>query len=214
MQNFKGVKLFFVIYFAALMLVLTFVGVMGSLGYEMIDSSVKFVLFGLLAGSAMIGGAWWLVKRIMRRWLKVLVGAAVTALVLAVFLGLYLALSFMLISVTPLPYAYIGSPSGKNTVILRQLSTDAQMVEARMQAAGLDPAEGPRTEDDLGYRYTAYPTVMNFFYNKKADSQGAVEIGMASEATLHYEWIDDDTLRMTAENPQPGDGGECILSLK
>lgn len=214
MQNFKGVKLFFVIYFGALMLVLTFVGVMSSLGYEMIDSSIKFVLFGLLAGSAMIGGAWWLVKRIMRRWLKVLVGAAVTALVLAVFLGLYLALSFMLISVTPLPYAYIGSPSGKNTVILRQLSTDAEMLGARMQAAGLDPANGPQNEDDLGYSYTAYPTVMNFFYNKKADCRGAVEIGMASEATLRYEWIDDDTLRMTAENPLPGDGGECILSLK
>ena len=213
MQNFKGVKLFFVIYFAALMLVLTFVGVMGFLGYEMIDSSIKFVLFGLLAGSAMIGGAWWLVKRIMRRWLKVLVGVGVTALVLAVFLGLYLALSFMLISVTPLPYAYIGSPSGKNTVILRQLSTDAQMLEARMQAAGLDSADGPRTEDDLGYRYTAYPTVMNFFYNKKADSQGAVEIGMASEATLRYDWIDDDTLRMSVENPRPGDGGECVLHL-
>lgn len=213
MQNFKGVKLFFVIYFAALMLVLTFVGVMGYLGYEMIDASIKFVLFGLLAGSAMIAGAWWLVKRIMRRWLKVLVGTAVTALVLAVFLGLYLALSFILISATPLPYAYIGSPSGKNTVILRQVSTDADMLAQRMQAAGRDPAQGPQNQDDLGYRYSAYPTVMNFFYNKKADLQGAVEIGMTSEATLDYEWIDDDTLRMSVLNPMPGDGGECILNL-
>ena len=210
---FSGVKVFFIAYFAILILVLTFVGVMGWLGYEMIDASVKFVLFGLLAGSAMIAGTWWVVKRIWRKWLKIAVGAGLTALALVLFLLMYMALSFMLISATPLPYAYIGSPAGVNTVILRRVSTDSDRVQQRMTAAGRDASGGPQAEADLGYSFSAYPTVMNFFYNKKADVQGSVEIGMESGAELHYEWLDDSTLRMTVTNPQPGDGGEYTLRL-
>lgn len=213
MQKIRGIKLFFVVYFALLMLVLTFIGVMGTIGYEMIDASVKFVLFGLLAGSAMIAGTLWVMGKIYRRWLKIVVGASLTALVLAVFLAMYMALSFLLISATPLPYAYIGSPSGKNVVIMRRASTDSEMLSARLAAAGKDPAAGPQNQDDLGYSYAAYPTVLKFFYNKKADVQGAVEIGMASAAELHYEWTDDNTLSMSVQNPQPGDGGECTLSV-
>lgn len=210
---FKGVQVFFIAYFALLILVLTFVGIMGWLGYEMIDASIKFVLFGLLAGSAMIAGTWWVVKRIWRKWLKIAVGAGLTALVLVIFLVMYMALSFLLISATPLPYAYIGSPGGQNTVILRQVSNDAALAEQRMIAAGEDPSNGPQSEDDLGYRYSAYPTVLNFFYNKKANAQGSLEIGMASAAELKYEWTDDNTLCMTIENPQAGDEGEFLLQL-
>ena len=82
-----------------------------------------------------------------------------------------------------------------------------------MTAAGRDAANGPQAEADLGYSFSAYPTVMNFFYNKKADVQGSVEIGMESAAELHYEWLDDHTLRMSVTNPQPGDGGEYTLCL-
>ena len=39
---FSGVKTFFYVYFALLILILTFVGIMGWLGCEMIDSSMKF----------------------------------------------------------------------------------------------------------------------------------------------------------------------------
>ena len=46
---FGGMKLFFIAYFALLMLALTFIGVMGWLDYELVTPSAKFVLFGLLA---------------------------------------------------------------------------------------------------------------------------------------------------------------------
>lgn len=210
---FSGLKVFFIAYFAILMLVLTFMGVMSTLGYEMIDASIKFVLFGLLVGSAMIAGTWWIVKRIWRKWLKIAVGTGLTALALVIFMGMYMALSFLLISATPLPYAYIGSPAGENTVILRRVSNDAQWARQRMTAAGRDPSNGPQSEADLGYSFSAYPTVLHFFYNRKADGQGAVEIGMESDAQLHYEWIDENTLRMGVVNPQAGDGGEFTLHL-
>lgn len=210
---FKGMKTFFFVYFMLLMLVLTFVGVMGTLGYEMIDASIKFVLFGLLAGSAMIGGAWWIVNRICTKWLKIAVGASLTALVMALFLLLYITLSFLLINATPLPYAKLGSPSGKNVVILRKLSNDAVLAAERMTAAGKDASNGPQSEEDTGYRYTAYPAVMNFFYNTKADAEGSLEIGVASAAELKYEWSDDHTLHMSITNPQPGDSGEFTLRL-
>lgn len=210
---FKGMKTFFIVYFALLVLVLTFVGVMGWLGYEMVDASIKFVLFGLLAGSAMIAGTLWIIQRIWRKWLKVVVGTGLTALSLAVFLLMYMALSFLLISATPLPYAKLGSPAGQNVVILRQLSNDSARAAERIAAAGRDASAGPQSEADLGYSYTAYPTVLNFFYNKKANVEGSVEIGTASAAELNYEWTDDATLRMTVTNPEPGDGGEYTLRL-
>lgn len=206
-------KTFFMIYFLVLMLVLTFVGIMGSLGYEMIDASIKFVLFGLLVGSAMIGGAWWIVHRIWRKWLKIVAGTGLTVLALAVILIMYLTLSFLLISATPLPYAKLGSPSGQNVVILRKFSNDAAMAAQRMTAAGKDASNGPQCEEDTGYIYMAYPTVMNLFYNKKTDVQGSLEIGYASSAELKYDWVDDNTLHMYIANPEPGDGGEYTLHL-
>lgn len=212
-SSFSGVKWFFITYFALLILVLTFIGAMGWLGYEMIDSSIKFMLFGLLAGSAMIAGVWWVVNRIWRKWLKIAVGAGLTALALALILGMYLVLSFLLISATPLPYMYIGSPGGQNTVILRQVSNDAELAQARMTAAGKDASAGPQAEEDLGYRFSAYPTTLHFFYNRKAETEGALEIGMNSAAELKYEWTDDSTLRMWVENPEAGDGGEFVLRL-
>ena len=210
---FRGIKTFFFIYFTLLVLVLTFVGVMSWLGYEMIDASIKFVLFGLLMGSAMIGGIWWIVQRIWRKWLKVVVGTGLTALALVLFLLMYLTLSFLLIGATPLPYAKLGSPSGQNVVILRKLSNDAAMAAERMTAAGRDASQGPQAEQDTGYRYMAYPAVMNFFYNTKANAQGNLEIGFASAAELKYEWTDENTLQMSIENPQAGDGGEFTLRL-
>ena len=142
-----------------------------------------------------------------------MVGVGLTSVVLVLFLAMYLALSFMLIYATPLPYAKIGSPAGQNVVIMRQVSNDGDMIVQRMNAAGKDPAQGPQEDEDRGYRYAAYPSLMNFFYNKKANVQGSVEIGVASAAELKYEWTDDSTLHLWAENPQTGDGGECTLIL-
>ena len=210
---FKGMKTFFFVYFMILMLALTFIGVMGWLGYEMVDASIKFVLFGLLAGSAVIGGAWWIVHRIQQKWMKVALGAGMTALVMAVFLLLYMMFSFLLVTTTPLPYIKLGSPSGQNVVILRRMSNDAAMAAQRMTAAGKDASAGPQVEADTGYVYTAYPEVLRFFYNTRANTEGSLEIGYASAAELDYEWTDENTLHMSINNPQPGDGGEFILRL-
>ena len=103
---FGGMKLFFIAYFALLMLALTFIGVMGSLGYEMVNPSAKFVLFGLLIGSAMIAGAIWIVRRIWRKWVKIAVGALLTVVILAVTVGMSLTFSLVLVAATLIGYAF------------------------------------------------------------------------------------------------------------
>lgn len=205
---FRGVRLFLLVYFAALILVLTFIGVMGWLGYEMVNAPMKFMLFGLLMGSAMIAGSVWLVKRIWQKWVKIAVGAVLTVLVLAVIVVMYLAFTLILVAATPLHYTTLVSPLGENVVIMRQISNDEAMLTERMQAKGLDASQGPAGEDDLGYLYTAHSRKLVFFYNK--EGTGAVEIGSASAAQLMYEWMDDTTLHLYIDAPEPGDGGEIV----
>jgi len=132
---------------------------------------------------------------------------------LALFIGMYLALSFLLISATRLPYAMLTSPAGENVAVLRLVSTDAALIAQRMEARGEDASNGPQSEADLGYTYAAYPCVTNYFYNKNAAGEGSVEIGMASAAELSYAWTDDGDLHISILNPEPGDAGEYILSL-
>lgn len=211
MENnpFKGPKLFFAVYFVVLILVLTFIGFMGWLGYEMVDASIKYVLFGLLVGSAMIAGTLWAVKRIWRKWIKVAVASVLCILVLTVIVGMYLAFTLILVTATPLHYTTLTSPAGENVVIMRSLSTNADMLAERLQAKGLDASQGPQSEDDFGYCYTAHAPKMRFFYNKES-AGGTVEIGMISAAQLMYEWTDDTTLRLYAGEPEPGDSGEIL----
>ena len=210
---FGGMKLFFIAYFALLMLALTFIGVMGSLGYEMVNPSAKFVLFGLLIGSAMIAGAIWIVRRIWRKWVKIAVGALLTVVILAVTVGMSLAFSLVLVASTPLHYTTLTSPGGEAVVVMREISNDAGRLAERMQAAGLDATQGPRTEADLGELYTAHPRKLRFFYNKKVSGEGSLEIGRASEARLMYEWTDDAMLHLYIDAPEPGDGGEIFFPL-
>ena len=210
---FGGMKLFFIAYFALLMLALTFIGVMGSLGYEMVNPSAKFVLFGLLIGSAMIAGAIWIVRRIWRKWVKIAVGALLTVVILAVTVGMSLTFSLVLVASTPLHYTTLTSPGGEAVVVMREISNDADRLAERMQAAGLDATQGPRTEADLGELYTAHPRKLRFFYNKKISGEGSIEIGRASEAQLMYEWTDDAMLHLYIDAPEPGDGGEIFFPL-
>ena len=210
---FGGMKLFFIAYFALLMLALTFIGVMGSLSYEMVNPSAKFVLFGLLTGSAMIAGAIWIVRRIWRKWVKIAVGALLTVVILAVTVGMSLTFSLVLVAATPLHYTTLTSPGGEAVVVMREISNDADRLAERMQAAGLDATQGPRTEADLGELYTAHPRKLRFFYNKKISGEGSIEIGRASEAQLMYEWTDDAMLHLYIDAPEPGDGGEIFFPL-
>lgn len=205
---FQGMKKFFIAYFALLMLVLTFIGIMGWLGYEMVDASLKYMLFGLLIGSAMIAGALALVRRIGRKWLKFLAGVVLTGIVLAVIALMYVAFSLVLVAVTPLHYTTLTSPEGEAVVIMRQISGDEVMLAQRMEAAGKDAAQGPESEEDLGYLYSVHPRKWYFFYNKNESGEGSVEIGCASGAQLMYEWMGDASLHLYVDAPQSGDGGE------
>lgn len=191
---FSGVKTFFYVYFALLILVLTFVGVMGWLGCEMIDSSMKFILFGLLFGSALIAGAWWVVRRIWRKWIKIAVGAVLTAVILLVFLGMYFLFTIMLVAVVPLHYTTLTSPAGQPVVIMRT----AEVVE----------------QDEILYRYSAHPRKLYFFYKKESPAEGSVEIMRGSEAQLMYEWPDEKQLHLYVGDAEPGDGGEINYILE
>lgn len=195
---FGNMKLFFLIYFAALILILTFVGIMGWLGYEMVDASMKFMLFGLLMGSAMIAGAWWLVRKIWRRWLKVIVGVGLSALILAVILAMYFAFTLILVMNTPLHYTTIISPGGEAVVVMRS-------------AVVLDEAvEG----DQLAYSYSAHPRKLRFFYEKEYATSGSVQICRSSDAQLMYNWTDDTTMQLYVDAPGPGDGGTLEYHVK
>lgn len=209
----SGMKKFFIVYFVLLMLVLTFIGVMGWLGYEMVDASLKYMLFGLLVGSGMIAGALALVRRIWRKWLKFAAGAVLTLVILAVIVLMYLVFSLLLVAATPLHYTTLTAPGGEAVVVMREISKDETNFAQRMEAAGKDAAQGPGSEADLGYLYTAHPRKLYFFYDRDVSGEGGVEIGTASAARLMYEWTENSTLHMYVENPEPGDGGEIFYSV-
>lgn len=214
---FRGVKLFFAGYFAVLVLLLTAIGALNWLGYKMADISIQFVLLGLLACSALIAGAVWLVKRISSTAVKLLAGAVSGVLVLAVAAILLLVYSMSMFSNMPVFYTNLESPDGKGAVVLRSVSNNKEVADARRadRLAADPPSAAEEYElSDLAYSYTAYPRVAGFFYNMKKPCEGSVEIGCRSEAKLMYDWPDADTLHMYIENPEDHDFGELILTLK
>ena len=209
---FRGIRLFIIGYFALLILVLTFVGVMDWLGYRLTDLSLEFALFALLVCSALVALAVWLCRRIPQKWLQVVVGSISGMIVVAAAMGIMMVYSLTALYSMPVHYTTIASPAGEKAVVMRTLSRDMEAVAARTrlrlgeEADGEDPVLG-----DLAYEYVAYPEVARFFYNAKIRSAGSVEIGCESEAALMYEWTDDRTLHMYIENPEPYDQGELEL---
>lgn len=213
---FRGVKIFFIAYFALLVLSLTFVGVMGWLGYAMIDISIEYALLGLLICSALIAAAVFACRRLMHSWAKIITGTALSLLAAAAAAVLLALYSMSLFSAKPVHYTTLTSPGGRDVVVLRSLSTDSERADARRaERLAANPAS-PADEyvlGDLGYVYTAHPRCMHFFYNKKVAAEGVLEIGCASAAELKYDWQDADALHMYIENPENGDSGELSLVL-
>lgn len=209
---FRGVKRFFLGYFLLLILTLTFIGVMGRLSYAPVDTSMVFALFGLLVCSALIALAVFLVRKVRARGLRILAGAFSALLVLAVAMAMFSFFSLILVTSTPQHYTTLTAPSGHAVVVLRQLSADAERIEARCAARGeVWNPEAPSAED-FGYRYQAHPRVARFFYDERIQAEGALEIGCASDAQLMFEWLDGDVLRLYVENARSGDGGELTLA--
>lgn len=212
-QPIRGVKRFMYGFFALLVLVLTFVGVMKWLGYALIDVSMEFALFGLLLVSALIAGTAWLTRRFSSRGARIATGSICTLVILALSLLLLSMSNFLMATQMPMQYTVLTAPDGRAAVVLRQLSASQERMEARFAARGEKMNANQVSIEDFGYRYTAHPRVARFFYNEKCVPEGELEIGCASEAQLMYEWTREDELRLYVENAAAGDGGELRLKL-
>lgn len=215
-KPFGKLKWFFAGYFALLILLLTFVGIMDWFGYKMLDMTVEFAFFTLLICSALVALAVWVVRRVMRSWIKAVVGSIAGIIILALDMGIMSMMSMMLLYNIPVHYTTLISPNGKEAAVLRLFSRDMDAADARAQMRRAADPESDSEEyvlEDLAYTYTAYPKIAAFFYDSRNPSQGSVEIGCNSEAQLMYEWLDEDTLRMYIENPEVYDHGEMILNI-
>lgn len=213
---FAKIKVFLIGYFALLILILTFIGIMDWCGYKMLDMTLEFAFFTLLVCSALVALTVWVVRRIMRSWVKVVVGSLAGLIILALAMGIMSMMSMMLLYNIPMHYTTLTSPAGKTAVVLRLFSRDMDAANAR--AAERRDAEATADEveyvlGDLAYEYTAYPRVAKFFYDSKNPSQGSVEIGCSSEGQLMYDWQGENVLHMYIENPEEYDQGELTLDL-
>lgn len=216
-KPFGKLKLFFVGYFVLLILMLTFVGIMDWFGYKMLDMTLEFAFFTLLTCSALIALTVWILRRVMRSWIKVVVGSLAGFIILALAIGIMSMMSMMLLYNIPMHYTTLTSPEGKTAAVMRLFSRDMDAANARAQERrGANPdADAEEYElSDLAYVYTAYPKVAAFFYDSNHPSEGTVEIGCASEGQLMYEWTNENVLHMYIEKPEPYDHGELTLELK
>lgn len=197
------------LYFGAMIVILTVIGILDQLGYVLINSGVQYLLSGLLFCSALALCGVWLVGKIYRKWLRIVVGVADGLLVLglAVLLVMLFRVNMML---TPNYYTLLESPEGEAVVVMRQISIDKDKIQARIGQADLSD----QALENLGYSYSAYPCWGALFYNRNAGSEGNLEIGWNSSAQLMHEWTDSNHLYMYVESPEPGDGGELRLSLE
>ena len=213
---FRKIRVFIIGYFALLVLLLTFVGAMDWFGYKMLDMTLEFALFTLLVCSALIALVVWLMRRVMRSWVKVVIGSVAGFAILALAMGIMWMMSMMLLYNIPMHYTTIESSNGGSAAVMRLFSRDMDAANARAEErrAG-DPEADPQEYvlADLAYEYTAYPKAALFFYNSRKPSQGTVEIGSDSRGQLMYEWTDENTLHMYIDNPEPYDRGELNLTL-
>lgn len=202
----QGHKKFFFIYFAILILVLTGIGVMRWLGYNLIEVGTEFFLFGLLLCSALLALIFFLLRRVYTKWLKILLGCLGIGVTFFAAVAMIMVFRVTMEITQPGYYNSFTSPSGKKVVVLREYSA-----ELAAERAGGEPKG---EFEELGFSYTAYPQAAVFFYNANRPGEGRLEIGCASDAQLMYEWIDDDTLYLYIENPQTGDIGEYSITLE
>lgn len=203
----SGVKKFFYIYFAALILALTGVGVMGWLGYRLQRESAVFLIFGVLVCSALVALTVFLCKKIEKTWLRRLTGTLGSALTIVAGIVMLVFFTIMSEFAVPAYYNSFESPSGRTAVVLREYSANAEL---RSQRSIIDD-DG---SDQLGLTYTAYPRVAGIFYDATRPGEGTLEIGLHSSAQLMYEWTDENTMHLFIRDPQPGDEGEHWLTLE
>ena len=184
-----------------LMLILTFFGVMNFLGYKIIEANATYILFGLLAGLCLGKLAFWVTGKIRRKGWRMFTGLICTLVVSGILLLMLTFFSFVSNFYTAHQYTVLKSESGRELVVMRQLS----QLYAYERAA--DNPNSALQYEDLGYQYQIYPVFSKFFYNSKQCAEGYLEIGCASQATLMHEWS-GDSLHMYIRDPEEFDTGE------
>lgn len=198
-------KSFVPICIGILMLILTIIGVLSFLGYKMIEANATYILFGLLIALCLGKLAFWITGKVQRKGWRLFVGLICT-LVLALLMTLMLTFfSFVNQFYTAHQFTVLQSESGRQVVVLRQLSQQYAYERAA------DSPDSALRYEDLGYQYQIYPVFSKFFYNSKSPAEGSLEIGCTSNATLMHQW-EGETLRMYIENPEEFDSGELIFS--
>lgn len=206
-------KHFVLIYFIALMLILTFIGVMNWRGYALINMSIEYLLFGLLVISAMIAGLVALLRKFMRKAVKIIVGLLGAVLIFLAAVCLLTIFTVMLNLSTPAHYTTLENPNGGKVVVMREWGESEELIDLRAQKRWAETGEAEEYgTEDLGYSYFAAPRVLGFFYDTDQKSDGYLEIGTSSSAKLMYVW-EADTLRMYIDDAEIGDDGEITLEV-
>ena len=211
---FQKIKFFIIGYFALLIVLLTFIGIMDWLGYKMLDMTLEFALFTLLLCSALVVPAVWIVRRVTRSWTKAVVGSLAGFIILGMAVGIMSLMSMMLLYNIPMHYTSLTSPGGKTAAVMRLFSRDMDAADARArERRAVAQVDDEYVLGDLAYAYTAYPKFAGMFYDSKHPSQGTVEIGCESAGQLMYDWTNENVLHMYIEDPEPYDQGELTLNL-
>ena len=211
--------------------VLLIVTVLDRCGLKLIYQEAGMIGCLILVALLLGWGVFHLVHKIKNENTRRIVGlTAVFVLLLLTMWSISTLLEFCMV-VLPHSWMTIASPEGKQVVLLRAVDTGAgdeavynamiQRMDARkaaIEAAGEDTAaeqeiEGNYPAGSYGYIVTARPKVLGIFMNTKASLEGAVYLGLKSAAELEYSWTDPG-LHITLKNPEIGDEGEAVLTLK
>ena len=184
-----------------LMLVLMIIGVMSFLGYRMIEGAAIFILFGVLISLVLGKLSFWITGKVQRKFLRMTVGALCALVVFGAVMLMLTFFSFVNNFYIPHQYTLLESESGRQLVVLRQLSQKYSYERCS------DRGGEALTYEDLGYQYQIYPVFSKFFYNSKQPAEGELEIGCGSDAVLMHEW-NGDSLHMYIDNAEEFDLGE------
>lgn len=222
-----------------LVVVIVALGILERCGIMPVDGEIVLYV-PLLAVFVLLGwGVYALVGRIDKRGVKVAVGVGLSILLMVVLMIAFSYISYMGFYALPHRYSTVAAPSGaRKLVVMRAFDTDEGRMEQRRSARlEADPdGEAEFTLQDWGYIYKAYPRVAKWFYRTNADVEGEVYLPVddaivtrgdqtvettdgeapqedqSGHSTLMVEWLEDEAVaHFFAQDPGPGDGGDCYV---
>lgn len=212
-----------------LSLVLLALSLIDRMGYPLLKRQTCLMGVCLALVSLLVWAGLALFKKFKSRIAKFVGGMVMSFIVMFVAILLFSYVGEFTALTMPQPYAKIRhSETGKTAAVMRVLDMNLESEEllnesvdrlaarynAMVEAGAIEPVD---IENDgypieaYGYAVTAFPQKLAFFYHANADVEGTVYIGYSSEATLAYEWLEEDVLRIYLKDPEPGDTGEIIV---